>query len=100
MKLNFTSSSKCHSYILTTRKTQNRMDETSPSTSNRHSDIFSILKTQCGMDETQLPFKLKVSLTHLLHLKTQYGINETQLSFKLKVSLIHLNPSENSKWNG
>ena len=43
MKLNFSSNSKCQSYILYTPKTQD------------------------GMDETQLPFELKVSLIHLLH---------------------------------
>ena len=43
MKLNFSSNSKCHSYILYTPKTQD------------------------GMDETQLSFEPKVSLKHLLH---------------------------------
>ena len=67
MKLNFPSSSKCHSYILTPLKTQNGMDETQFPFELKVSFFFHTLKTQYGMDETQLPFDLKVSLTHLLH---------------------------------
>ena len=43
MKLNFPSSSKCHSYIFYTPKTED------------------------GVHVTQLPFELKVSFIHILH---------------------------------
>ena len=76
MKLNFPSNLKCHSYIFSTPKTLN------------------------GMDETQLSFELKVSLIHLLHPKTQDGMDETPLFFELKVSFIHVLHPANSKWNG
>ena len=114
MKLNFSSTSKCYSYIFYTPKTQlpfelkvlfihfltrelkmEGMKLNFPSTSKCHSHMFNTPKTEDGLIHLLPPRKLKTECMKLNFSSTSkcysyiFYTPKTQLPFELKVLFIH-----------